>query len=645
MADSVLRRMRSDWNERASEDAYYYVAFGRRRQDDREFFDTAGEVLAWLRHEMRRLLAPSRECRGLEIGCGPSRLMRPLSESFAEIHGVDVSDRMIELARRNLAGIHNAHVGANSGADLSSFEDESMDFVYSYAVFQHIPSREVVLEYLREATRVLKYGGILTCQINGLPRDAPKFSTWDGARVPASAVVQLAREADCQVLALEGINGQYMWTTWRKRRPRWRDTTAVDFPAAEILDVRSAAGPGFIAAGRATELTLTVTRVNPDWDVADLAASIGRQTAGVRFIDIPSPDGVAELRISAPPLTASGASGVELRWRGRAVSNRFPVQIVDAESAQPALFKLTDGVNVLSGRMVISRFVKIVLDHVTQPDRVFAEVDGKSVKCSEGFCTDEQKARYEFNAFLGGGVGPGSHRIDVFHGSARIASERISVGIPQAPDVFRTAAAGGRLLEFAHGQCTVMTTAGGAPGAPVVVDPRRLPFRNGQFAGIVWRDPVDDAGWPELRRVLEDQGGVYVEVPAASEQLATGIAGQLNLPCRWKRDLARALGSRRPIAKTKPLTAGTRFWAVWSALLRGLDRRFGVRMIRGGAGYYFGGQHAAPDVRARLNGCIRCGDVASSDQLTLAGPLVRSYGFAIYVCPSCGAPNIFTPDA
>src|SRR5215472_8679840 len=32
----VLARMRTDWNRRAAEDAYYYVAFGRREQDDEE---------------------------------------------------------------------------------------------------------------------------------------------------------------------------------------------------------------------------------------------------------------------------------------------------------------------------------------------------------------------------------------------------------------------------------------------------------------------------------------------------------------------------------------------------------------------------------------------------------------------------------
>src|SRR4051812_19745119 len=209
--------MRSDWNARASEDAYYFVGFGRRRQNDREFFDTADEVLAWLRDEMLRPPAPPRECAALEIGCGPARLIRPLSASFREIHGVDVSDRMIEIARRNLEGIANAHASANSGADLSAFGDESIDFVYSYAVFQHIPSRDVVLQYLHEAVRVLKTDGILTCQINGLGEEAPGFSTWDGARMPAGMVLALARELDCQVLALEGIDSQYMWTTWRKR--------------------------------------------------------------------------------------------------------------------------------------------------------------------------------------------------------------------------------------------------------------------------------------------------------------------------------------------------------------------------------------------------------------------------------------------
>src|SRR3977135_4056044 len=169
--------MRADWNERAREDAHYYVAFGRRDQDDGEFLSTAIDVVRDLEGELKRfpaaLLCSSR--RALEIGCGPGRLMRPLSHHFAEIHGVDVSDEMVKLAKERLLDTPNAHPHHSSGADLAQFPAEKFDFVYSFAVFQHIPSREVVFSYLREARRVLKTGGILRCQLNGLPPHAQQY--------------------------------------------------------------------------------------------------------------------------------------------------------------------------------------------------------------------------------------------------------------------------------------------------------------------------------------------------------------------------------------------------------------------------------------------------------------------------------------
>src|ERR1700693_5514871 len=102
----VLARMRADWNQRAAEDANYYVAFGRRDQDEEEFFATASSVVRGLESDLKRLAG--RDC-ALEIGCGPGRLMRPLSRHFQEIHGVDVSDEMIRLATERLRHTPNAH--------------------------------------------------------------------------------------------------------------------------------------------------------------------------------------------------------------------------------------------------------------------------------------------------------------------------------------------------------------------------------------------------------------------------------------------------------------------------------------------------------------------------------------------------------
>src|SRR5258708_6004617 len=142
--------MREDWNRRAKDDANYYVGFGRQRQSEEEFLASAGEIVPRLEAEFFRLpAAPSKERRALDIGCGPGRLMIPMSRHFGEIHGVDISDEMVKLAGHKLAGIPSAHAHVNSGSDLSLFGDGYFDFVYSWIVFQHIPSQNIVRNYLR----------------------------------------------------------------------------------------------------------------------------------------------------------------------------------------------------------------------------------------------------------------------------------------------------------------------------------------------------------------------------------------------------------------------------------------------------------------------------------------------------------------
>jgi ubiquinone/menaquinone biosynthesis C-methylase UbiE len=185
MGDSDINaRMREDWNARAREDAGYYVAFGRRDQDEAGFFATATDVINGLETELRRVpLAQRGDWRALEIGCGPGRLMRPMSRHFVEIHGVDVSDEMIALAKEKLRDIPNAHPHLTDGASLHMFADDSFDFVYSYAVFQHIPAREVIYRYLKEIQRVLKPGRLARLQFNGLTRGGEgAYDTWAGAR-------------------------------------------------------------------------------------------------------------------------------------------------------------------------------------------------------------------------------------------------------------------------------------------------------------------------------------------------------------------------------------------------------------------------------------------------------------------------------
>src|SRR6266852_2911722 len=110
MTDSDLpQQMREEWNQRALEDAHYYVAFARRGQDEDEFFATAAEVVRGLEDELKCLPPGDRRARrALEIGCGSGRLIKPMSVNFSEIVGVYSSDEMVRLPAEKLVNVPNA---------------------------------------------------------------------------------------------------------------------------------------------------------------------------------------------------------------------------------------------------------------------------------------------------------------------------------------------------------------------------------------------------------------------------------------------------------------------------------------------------------------------------------------------------------
>jgi SAM-dependent methyltransferase len=636
MPQSVLDRMREDWNARAAKDAYYYVAFTRRNQEDAEFFQSADQVLAWLHEEISRLSAPSETCRALEIGCGPGRLMRPLATRFAEIHGVDVSDRMIELARRNLTGIADAHPRTTSGSDLAPFQDEFFDFIYSYAVFQHIPSRNVVMQYLREAVRVLKTGGILTFQVNGLAREAEHATTWEGVSIPAGALLDLARELECQVFALGAPDSRYMWTTWRKRSPFWRASQM----RASIREVHSSAGP--VSASRGFTVRLTLENLSCDCDLTELDAVAGGVPAAVCNIHPIAADGLTMLTVALPPLPQIAKTSLQLLWRGQPLCEPVEIDVPQPAVNGPVMLSLRDGINYLSDRRIVSRFVKVIVEQVIDQASLRADVDGHPARCSAPVCIDPQTDTYEMNVRLPDTVVAGSHSLELFQGGQALPAERFTVGMLQADDVFRGSPEGAALLEIgADGSCSI--------GSRMVwADLSRMPFADGRFAGIAHRCARESTDWDELRRVLKADGALYVEFLSAKdiepERLVPQIAARTGLKFRWQRDLARSMAPRRPARELRGRSLEGYARTLASFAFRAADVCLGTRLARGGMGLYFGTLWNPPDLRPRLNGCVRCGAVHSSTQLLCAGELVPRFPLMFYFCPACGAPNVFTLD-
>jgi SAM-dependent methyltransferase len=402
--------MREDWNARAREDAHYYVAFGRRNQDDAEFFETGSDQVRGLVQELKRLPeAPPETRRALEIGCGPGRLMKPLSPYFAEIHGVDISDEMIERARRNLAGVPNAFPRHAPNSNLEAFADASFDFVYSYAVFQHIPSREVVTGYLRDAARVLKPGGVIRVQINGLPASAKAYDTWSGVRIPARVVADLASELGLALLALEGVGTQYMWTTWR--RPQGQANPAGAVRIRRVTNAHSSE-PVAPVRGRFAALSFWMEGLPAEPDLNQIQVRVGGKAAATTYLGPPEPDGMRQLNVLLPEGLNSGLAAVELAAHGVEAPRSF-VRLITPPPPVPRVMSVSDGIDLMSGTRIVTGSLKVTIEEVQDPGRLRVDVGGHMVEKLDHFCTDPRIPRWEVNFDLPGAVSTGPSRVRI----------------------------------------------------------------------------------------------------------------------------------------------------------------------------------------------------------------------------------------
>jgi len=439
MPDSeITTRMRDDWNARAREDAGYYVAFGRRDQDEAGFFATATEIINGLEWELRRVpLAQRGNWRALEIGCGPGRLMRPMARHFVELHGVDVSDEMIALAKDKLRDIPNAFPQVSDGATLPQFEDHFFDFIYSFAVFQHIPSRDVVYEYLNEIARVLKPGGLVRLQFNGLPRsadaayEASSYDTWAGARFTATDIMEFTELHDFQVLALEGVSTQYMWTTWRKHPQGWQAAQRERTPegAVRIRRITNANSSEPVAPcrGRFASISIWVENLPPDAGLHHLRVIVGESRATITYIGPADSAGLQQVNAILPELEATGLLPVELQWLGPNIAPPATLRVIPPGPSVPRLHSVTDGVNLVAGARIETRAVKLVLEEIARPHEIEVSVGGHPVGDLEYFCIDPRPQRFEVNFRLPEEAGPGKHPLVVRIGRRKLAPVMLDV--------------------------------------------------------------------------------------------------------------------------------------------------------------------------------------------------------------------------
>jgi SAM-dependent methyltransferase len=133
----------------------------------KSYDQVAEEYVARIAHELdhkpfdRELLARfAEEVRELglvcDLGCGPGHVTRYLHEHGASVLGLDLSPRMVELARQLNPGLEFRQ--GNMAA--LAVEDASWAGIVAFYSLIHFPRSQMV-SVLRELRRVLQPGGLL----------------------------------------------------------------------------------------------------------------------------------------------------------------------------------------------------------------------------------------------------------------------------------------------------------------------------------------------------------------------------------------------------------------------------------------------------------------------------------------------------
>ena len=226
-----LFRMRRDWERRARANARHYVVTGQEQWSDEEFFQSG---LITLEEEILNDLPnicqgkDPKEMKILEIGCGAGRVTRAFAGFFGEVYAVDISREMVRQAREAVAGFPNTHVFRNNGKDLCAVNTGwrsrlgigaplQVDFAFSFMVFQHIPSRQIIENYVRDVHRLLRPGGLFKFQVQGSPEaEAEPDHSWVGASFTETQARAMAERCGFELRYQYGAGDQYYWLWYFK---------------------------------------------------------------------------------------------------------------------------------------------------------------------------------------------------------------------------------------------------------------------------------------------------------------------------------------------------------------------------------------------------------------------------------------------
>jgi len=211
-----MRNQKELWEKLAKKNSKYYINSDHGKGITEEQFVKSGL------YDAHRFITTDHLIKQggsfLEIGCGIGRLLYSLPSFFKKIVGIDISGEMIKQAKENYKELDILEYFEFIETDgyLIPLEDDSMDIVFSYIVFQHFKTKEMFESNFKEAFRVLKSDGMFKVRIRIDNVDEKMDSWWAGVSYTEEEVTELANNCGFKVIKTEQVKDYGLWL-WLKK--------------------------------------------------------------------------------------------------------------------------------------------------------------------------------------------------------------------------------------------------------------------------------------------------------------------------------------------------------------------------------------------------------------------------------------------
>lgn len=222
-ASGASDELRQDWARLGSADPLWAVLMKPGTKDggwDRQAFLATG------REEVDRVLAVIRDtglhpghATALDVGCGAGRTAIALAAHVDRVTGVDISEGMLDAARALAVDTPNLNFHLNTRDDLSAFEDNSVDIVYSSLVVQHLPPA-LALSMLGDMARVVRPGGVVAVQVASVPLRNLKGLAFRYAPWPLIRLGQTRLLGYPAPMRMSAVSGEQVAAAFARHRTR-----------------------------------------------------------------------------------------------------------------------------------------------------------------------------------------------------------------------------------------------------------------------------------------------------------------------------------------------------------------------------------------------------------------------------------------